>query len=93
MVLFEEIVLEINLKKLHKDSLFSFISFVNEKENSKKGSNLGPLGYKGNYTQCISFFSFEHKNKIFFSSMNHCEDVVKINLNFFSQCSLYYILL
>jgi hypothetical protein len=35
-----------NLKFLPKDTRFSSILFVNEKENSKKGSNPKPLGYK-----------------------------------------------
>jgi hypothetical protein len=35
---------------------FSSISFVDEKDNLKKGSNLGPLGYKGGYNHNISFF-------------------------------------
>jgi hypothetical protein len=32
-----------SFKKLGKDNLFSFISFLNEKKNSRKGSNLRPL--------------------------------------------------
>jgi hypothetical protein len=35
-----------NLKVLPKDKCFSSILFVNEKANSRKGSNLEPLGYK-----------------------------------------------
>jgi hypothetical protein len=38
-----------SLKKLFKDNLFSFISFLDEEKNSKKGSNLGPLDCKGGF--------------------------------------------
>jgi hypothetical protein len=35
---------------------FSSISFVDEKDNLKKGSNLGPLGYTGDSNLYISFY-------------------------------------
>jgi hypothetical protein len=29
---------------------------MDEKENSEKGSNLGPLGYKGDFNYYINFY-------------------------------------
>jgi hypothetical protein len=46
----------INFKILLKGNLFSSISFVDEKENLGKGSNLRSLGCKKNFNHYISFF-------------------------------------
>jgi hypothetical protein len=46
----------INLKELSKNNFFSSISFMDEKNNSEKGWNLRPLGYKGDFNYCINFF-------------------------------------
>jgi hypothetical protein len=55
---------------------------MDEKENSKKGLNLEPLGYKGDSNHYISFFSFEN-NIEKTSSINHCAGTIKRNLIFF----------
>jgi hypothetical protein len=46
-------------------NLFSSISFVDEKNNLKKGSNLGPLGYKGDFNHYIGFYPL---NNIYFKN-------------------------
>jgi hypothetical protein len=38
---------------------------MNEKENLRKGSNLGPLGCKGDYIHYISFYPLKIIYKIF----------------------------
>jgi hypothetical protein len=45
-----------HLKNKSNDNLFSFILFMDEKENSGKGSNLKPLSCKGDFNHYISFF-------------------------------------
>jgi hypothetical protein len=73
-------------------TIFSSILFVDEKENSEKGLNLEPLGYRGDSNHCISFFSFENDLKQT-STINHCVGTIKRNLIFFSLLALYYIVL
>jgi uncharacterized protein YpiB (UPF0302 family) len=41
---------------LLNDNLFSFVLFMDEEENSRKGLNLGPLNHKGDSNYFISFF-------------------------------------
>jgi hypothetical protein len=53
MVPFKEIVLE---QLTLKDKFLSSIPFVDEDENSRKDSNLGPMGYNGDSNHYISFF-------------------------------------
>jgi len=56
MVFFAKYIFEQLIKKIIKRQFFFIHCIMDENENSKKGSNLGPLGYEGDFNYCIYFF-------------------------------------